>query len=112
MELSSTRQKFSLIFSFFHAQSDSSQFSWKWNFFKIPKACFYLYNGNLRQFKFQLFGVILGAHHTPQSWCFFQIDEIQQFSLLYYSARKKATAMVFILCNREYPAVRFEYKTA
>ena len=31
---------FLLIFSFFHAQSDSSQFSWEWNFFKIPKACF------------------------------------------------------------------------
>ena len=31
-------------------------------------------------------------HNTPQSGCFFQIDVIQQFSLLYYSPRKKATA--------------------
>ena len=51
-------------------------------------------------------------HHTPKVGCFFQIDEIQHFSLLYYSARKKATAMVFILGDREYPAVCFEYKMA
>ena len=77
MALSSTRQHFSLISSFFHAQSDSSQFSWEWNFFKIPKACFNSYNGHLRKFKFQLLGVILGAHRTPEIGCTFQIDEIQ-----------------------------------
>ena len=32
--------------------------------------------------------------------------------LLYYSACKKATAMVFISGDRGYPAVRFEYKKA
>ena len=58
MALSSSTQHFSLKVSFFQAQSDGSQFSWKWNFFKIPKACFYSYNVYLRKFKFQLLGVI------------------------------------------------------
>ena len=79
MALSSTRQHFSLISSFFHAQSDSSQFSWEWNFFKIPKAYFNSYNGHLRKFKFQLLGVIQGAHHTPEVGCFFKMFKIQLF---------------------------------
>ena len=39
-----TRQQFTLIFSFFKAQFNGSQFSYKWNFSKIPNACFYSYN--------------------------------------------------------------------
>ena len=35
-----TRQQFTLIFSFFKAQSDGFQLSWKWNFLDIPKVCF------------------------------------------------------------------------
>ena len=58
MALSSTRQNFSLIFSFFQAQSDGSQFSWEWNIFKIPKVWFYSYNVYLGKFKFQLLGII------------------------------------------------------
>ena len=34
------------------------------------------------------------------------------FLLLYYLARKKPTAIVFICSDRGYPAVRFEYKMA
>ena len=37
---------------------------------------------------------------------------LKAFLLLYYSACKKATLMVFMGGDREYPAVRFEYKTA
>ena len=66
MALSSTRQHFSLRYSFFQAQSDGSQFSWKWNFCKISKACFYSYNVHLRKVKFQYFGIFLGAHSTPK----------------------------------------------
>ena len=58
MALSSTRQHFSLRFSFFYAESDGSQFSWELNFFKIPKAYFNSYNVYLRKFKFQHLGVI------------------------------------------------------
>ena len=35
-----------------------------------------------------------------------------KFLLLYYSTRKEATAMVFIWCDKRYPGVCFEYKTA
>ena len=48
----------------------------------------------------------------PKLGVFFQIYEIQHSFLLYYSAHKKATTMVFIWGDRGYPAVRFEYKTA
>ena len=93
MALSSTRQHFSLKVSFFQVQSDGCQFSWKLNFFKIPKACFYSYNVYLRKFKFQLLGVILGAHRTPKIGCF---SKSIKFMLLYYLVRKKAITMVFI----------------
>ena len=45
-------------------------------------------------------------HGTPKVGCFFKS------LLLYYSASKKAIAMVFIWGDRGYPAVRFKYKTA
>ena len=51
-------------------------------------------------------------HGTPKVGCFFKTVKLQLFLLLYYSASKKATAMVFIWGDRGYPAVRFEYKTA
>ena len=54
----------------------------------------------------------LGAHRMPKIVCIYIIDEIQHWVLLYYSARKKAIAMVFIWGDRRYHAVRFEYKTA
>ena len=38
----------------------------------------------------------LGVNHTPKVGCFFNIFKIQLSLLLYYSAHKKATAMVFI----------------
>ena len=38
--------------------------------------------------------------------------ENTDFWLLYYSACKKATAIGFILGDRGYPALRFEYKSA
>ena len=92
--LSNFRQKIFLRFSFFYAQSDGSQFSWKWNFLKIPKVCFYSYNVYLR--KVSAFRHNLGCVPRIQNWVFFQIYEIQHIFLLYYSARKKATSMVFI----------------
>ena len=42
---------------------------------------------------------------------FFQNSQNTAFLLIFYSARKKATAMVFLWGDRGYPAVRFEYKT-
>ena len=54
----------------------------------------------------------LGCARYAQSWVFFQNFQNTAFLLLYYSASKKATAMVFIWGDRGYPAVRFEYKTA
>ena len=38
----------------------------------------------------------MGVNYTPRVGCFFKIVKIQLFLLLYCSARKKATAMVFI----------------
>ena len=38
----------------------------------------------------------LGVNHTPKVGCFFNIFNIKLSLLLYYSAHKKATAMVFI----------------
>ena len=89
MALSSTRQHFPLINSFFQAQSDGSQFSWKKNFFKIPKACFHSYNVHFRKFRFQLLGVILGAYHTPKIGCFFKSFKIQLFSCFITQLIKK-----------------------
>ena len=54
----------------------------------------------------------LGCAQHAQSWVFFQNCQNKAFSFLYYSAHKKATAMVFIWGDRGYPAVRFECKTA
>ena len=53
----------------------------------------------------------LGVNHMPKVGCFFNIFNIQLSLLLYYSAHKKATAMFFILGDRGYLAVQFEYKT-
>ena len=60
----------------------------------------------------RVFGTDLGVNHTAKVGCFFNIIKIQLSLLLYYSAHKKATAMVFIWGDRGYHAVRFEYKTA
>ena len=38
----------------------------------------------------------IGAHHTPKVGCFFQYYQNTAFWFLYYSACKRATAMVFI----------------
>ena len=56
--------------------------------------------------------MFLGCVPYAQSWVFFQILQNTVFLLLYYSACKKATAMVFIWGDRGYPVVRFEYRTA
>ena len=48
----------------------------------------------------------------PEDGVFLKIVKIQDLLLIYHSARKKATAMVCIWFDREYPAIRFEYKTA
>ena len=53
-----------------------------------------------------------GCAKYAQSWVLFQNCLNTAFLLLYYSACKKATAMVFIWGDIGYPAVRFEYKTA
>ena len=49
----------------------------------------------------------LGCAPYAQIWVFFQIVQNTAFSLLYYSACKKATAKVFIQGDKGYPAVRF-----
>ena len=54
----------------------------------------------------------LGCAPYTQSWVFFQNCQNTAFWLLYSSACKTATAMGFILGDRGYLAVRFEYKTA
>ena len=53
----------------------------------------------------------LGCALHTRSWVFFQNFQNTAFWLLYFSACKKATAIVFIRGDREYPVVRFEYKT-
>ena len=58
------------------------------------------------------FGRNLGCAPYAQNWVFFQNFQNTAFLLLYYSAREKATTMVFIGGDRGYPAARFEYKTA
>ena len=50
------------------------------------------------------------AHRTPEVGCFFKLFKIQFLLMLYYSACKKATAMLFILGDRAYPAVRIVNK--
>ena len=112
MALSSTRQHFSLRYSFFQAQSNGSRFSWKWNFFKIPKAFFSFIQCLPQKIQVSAFGHNLGCAAYTQNWVFFQNFQNTAFLLLYYSAREKATTMVFIGGDRGYPAVRFEYKTA
>ena len=51
-------------------------------------------------------------HYTPKVGCFVQNIQKTAFVLLYYSACKKATTMVFIWDDRGWSAVHFEYKTA
>ena len=53
-----------------------------------------------------------GCALNAQIRVFFKLSKIQCFLLLYYSACKKAIAMVFIWGDKAYPATRFEYKTA
>ena len=103
MALSNTKQHF-------QAQSDGPQFSWKRNFFKIPKACFYSYNGHFRKFKFQLLGVILGAHRMPKIGCFFsKLMKLEFFCFITQLVKK---LQLFICVERRYPGIRYEYKTA
>ena len=64
-----------------------------------------------RNFEFQGLGIIKGVHHLPKV-VFLNMFKIHFFLLIYYSAYKKATAMIFIWGDRGYPAVRFEYKKA
>ena len=54
----------------------------------------------------------LGVWFTPKSGSAFSFFQNTAFLMLYYSACKQATAMVFIWGDRGYPAVGFEYKTA
>ena len=56
--------------------------------------------------------MFLGCVQYTQSWVFFQILQNTVFLLLYYSACKKATAMVFIWGDKGYPDVCFKYKMA
>ena len=70
-----------------------------------------MYTGVLKYPDFEI-SCFLGCVPYARSWVFFQICQNTVFLLVYYSACKKATAMAFILGDRGYPAVRFEYKTA
>ena len=56
--------------------------------------------------------VYLGCVPYTRNWVFFANLWNSKFCLVYYSARKKATAMVFIWGDRGDHAVRFEYETA
>ena len=67
---------------------------------------------SFRKYQVSIFRCYLGCAPHTQSWVFFQNVQNTAFLLLYYSACKKATAMVFIWGDRRYPAIRFEYKTA
>ena len=55
----------------------------------------------------------MGMNYTHTNLFFFLPNCLNTaFLLLYYSARKKVTAMVFILGDRGYHAVLFRYKMA
>ena len=49
---------------------------------------------------------------TTDLFDYHQPQHTTKHLLPYFSARKKATAMVFIWSDRGYPAISFEYKTA
>ena len=52
----------------------------------------------------------MGVYCTPKVGCFFLYSKIQLHCCFYFSARKKATAMVFIWGDRGYPDVRLNTK--
>ena len=68
--------------------------------------------GSFQKNKVSTFRCHLGCTLYTQSWVFFQNVQNTAFWLLYYSASKKATAMVFIWGERGYPAARFDTKRA
>ena len=55
---------------------------------------------------FLLFMPFLACAQYVRSWVIFQNVKNTEFLLLYYSARKKSTTMVFIWDNKGYPAVQ------
>ena len=65
------------------------------------------------QYKMTLCARNLGcATVRPKVGVFLSNSWNSTFLLLYYSAHKKATAMVFIWGDRRHPAICFEYKMA
>ena len=98
-----------------------TQLSWMFRFQKTlpnnPKTSFFYKFQLIIVWKLQKIWVSdfrgnLGCVPYARSWVFFQNFQNTAFLLLYYSARKKATAMVFIWGDRRYHAFCFEYKTA
>ena len=79
-------------------------------FFLIRTKVFLKIWVNLNQISLdKLVKTNLGCVPYGRTWVFFQNFQNSAFLLLYYSGCKKATAMVF---TWEYPAVRFEHRTA
>ena len=68
--------------------------------------------GSFRKNQVSGFRRSVGSAPYTRNRVFFSNLWNSSFLLLYYSACKKATAMVFIWGDREYSAVHFEYKTA
>ena len=81
-------------------------------FLQNSKSLFSFIQCPLQKIQVSAFRRNLGCVPYAQNWVFFQKFQNTAFLLLYYSAYKKATAMCFILGDRGYSAVRFEYKTA
>ena len=67
---------------------------------------------SIRKYQISTFSCYLVCTPYTQSWVFFQNGQNTAFWLLYYSSSKKPTARVFIWCDKEYPNVHFECKTA
>ena len=79
---------------------------------KYPPVPFEYKRGSDGYLALEIFGKQF--HNIFLNWNseFFENVQNPTFLLLYYSASKKATAMVLIWRDRGYPAVRFEYKAA
>ena len=91
-------------------------FRWLKLNFRNGFSCWNLTHNLIRQSR-SFFGQKMGCRTLnwvctarPNLGVFFYFQNTA-FLLLYYSACKKATSMAFILVDRGYPAVRFEYKT-
>ena len=110
-----------------HSPVPGNIFHWDFPFFRLSlTALNFCGNGISSKFKKPVFIHIMttfktpklspetfsmGAYRTPKVGCFFQNCQNTPYLLLYYSAYKKATAMVSIWGDRGHPAICFEYKT-